>query len=196
MPIEIVCGPVEDVHIVRTTALGVAAVVNDAYTRAEIGLWNRSLERTNVEEVSERLRAGTVLTARTDAGEVVGAVFVSMCAPRRGWLGALAVQPACSGAGIGAALVSAAETHCRGLGAVEMQLEVLAPRPAHQHTDRLWRWYHSLGYAEHARQPLAQSEPTLAAECTRACDLVVLRRSLSPVLDRNGPADSRVTSDP
>lgn len=159
-----------------TTALAIATLINRAYTLAEEGMWRVPQDRTSEAEVGERLGRDQVLAAM-EGEELVGAVFTEVLPSGHGWLGALAVDPSNGGAGCGAALVAACEARARAAGADAMLLDVLAPHGGHPHTDRLWGWYHRLGFREYERGPLAQYDPDIAVEFAGACDLVRLRHS-------------------
>jgi GNAT superfamily N-acetyltransferase len=158
------------------TVDGLVTLVNIAYHEAEVGLWHVSPDRTSPAEVAERLDRDEVLVALADERDAVGAIFTSTD-DALGWFGALAVGAEAAGRGVGAALVQAAEARALGRGATAMQLEVLVPEPAHDHTTRLWHWYHRLGFVEVHRQPLASFEPDLGRQCARPCDLVTLRHT-------------------
>ena len=153
-------------------------LINDAYDRAEAGLWREAVGRTSAIDVASRLRTGDVLIAM-DHDHPVGSVFTRQLDDQTAWFGALAVCPDSSRRGVGRALVGRCEQQAIDLGSIRMQLEVLAPRQGHEHTTRLAAWYQRLGYTETERAALDQREPELAGFLLHDCDLAVCHKPLS-----------------
>ncbi len=103
-------------------------LINRAYDEAERGLWREpavgtgqaeaaeGIGRTDRTEVAERIGAGGLLVAST-FGRLTGAVFTSPLADGTWWFGALAVEPASAGLGLGNALVAGCEQRARQAGA-------------------------------------------------------------------------------
>jgi ribosomal protein S18 acetylase RimI-like enzyme len=162
-----------DEAFVRT----IVDLVNDAYNHAEAGLWTIGHTRTDVEETSRAAAAGHLVVAYRD-GQIVGAIQTRALDEHTGWFGALAADPTMTGQGIGAALVAHAEARCVEQGCVRMQLERLAPKEPHPHTDRVWAWYRRLGYTETSRRDLADADPTTASFQRQPCEIIVCHKPL------------------
>ena len=107
----------------------ICALVNDAYEIAERGLWREPHERTTPPLTAEAITREELAVARLD-GRIVGSICTFQLDPETGWCGALAVDPAFGGQGLGRTLMSFVEERASSAGAHLMQLEVLAPRPA------------------------------------------------------------------
>ena len=152
-------------------------VVNRAYTTAEAGLWRRPLPRTDNDEVRDQIANGAVVAARLD-GAIVGSLFVRLLDPETGWFGAMGVDPAYGGQGIGGRLVEFAERQARSAGASTMQLELLVPAQSNAHTDRLAAWYGGLGYREVDSRDLAAFDPASVADALVEIRVSVMRKQL------------------
>ncbi|MFN8223918.1 MAG: GNAT family N-acetyltransferase [Gaiellales bacterium] len=155
----------------------IVALVNEAYTGAERGIWLGSVERTNAAEVAAHAALGELVIAWMD-GRPVGAVFVRRLADGIGWFGALGVAPAHAGRGIGGRLVAYAEAVMRDAGAAEMRLELLVPEGGHPHTERLAAWYRRLGYRQTETADLADVDPGTLSHLRVPCSVAIMRRAL------------------
>jgi GNAT superfamily N-acetyltransferase len=156
----------------------IVALVNRAYDVAEEGLWHRGVARTTLAETSAAITAGEVVVAR-DLGRLVGSIRTRRLDTETGWFGALAVDQADGGRGIGGKLVAYAESRASSAGAETMQLELLVPLRRHAHTDRLAAWYGRLGYHETERRDLADVEPTAVPFLAIPCDVAVMKKRLA-----------------
>jgi GNAT superfamily N-acetyltransferase len=153
-------------------------VVNRAYTTAETELWRRPLPRTDATETRTAIANGEVAVARI-GGAIVGSLFVRLLDPDTGWFGALGVDPAFGGRGIGGRLVDYAEQQARSNGANAMQLELLVPIRSIAHTDRLAAWYSALGYCETDSRELAELDPTCIEDALVEIRVSVMRKPLA-----------------
>jgi len=178
-------GVVIDVELLPADAADVPAVVgtvvdvvNLAYTTAEVELWRRPLPRTNQDEVRAAITAGETAVA-TLHGVIVGSLFVRLLDPDTGWFGALGVDPAVGGRGIGGRLVAFAEQRARAAGASEMQIEVLLPATYVAHSARLIDWYTALGYREVESRGLAEFDPSSVDDALVDIRVAVMRRPLA-----------------
>jgi GNAT superfamily N-acetyltransferase len=96
-----------------------------------------------------------------------------------GWFGAMGVDPAFGGRGIGGRLVEFAEQRARSNGANTMQLELLVPVRSIAHTDRLAAGYSALGYRETENRDLAELDPTCIDDALVEIRVSVMRKSLA-----------------
>jgi ribosomal protein S18 acetylase RimI-like enzyme len=152
-------------------------LVNLAYSEAERGIWTRDLDRTTADEVATTIAHGQLAAATLD-GRFVGSVFTRLMEDRTGWFGALAVDPAFAGRGLGRKLVEFCEHHARAAGAHTMQLELLVPDHPHPHTDRLAGWYSGLGYRHVGDRDLAELDPGSVAFAVVPIRVSVMRKAL------------------
>lgn len=159
-------------------APAVTVVVNQAYTRAEAGLFATKIDRTDIDDVRTSISRRETVVALLE-GAVVGSVRARALDGRTGWFGALGVDPAAHGRGFGAALVGFVEDHTAEAGRSAMQLEVFESRPIHPHLSRVRKWYERRGYRETSRLPLAALYPDDAARLlVAAMDVVTMRKPL------------------
>jgi len=156
----------------------ISALVNRAYDVAEGGLWHGGVTRTTLAETSDAITAGEVVVARDD-GRLVGSIRTRQLDSETGWFGVLAVDQTYGRRGMGGKLVAFAESRALLAGASRMQLELLVPGHAHQHTDRLATWYGRLGYRETERCNLIDVEPSAVPFLAVPCDVAVMRKHLS-----------------
>jgi GNAT superfamily N-acetyltransferase len=98
--------------------------------------------------------------------ELAGAVYIAIDGDR-GYFGMLAVNPARQGTGLGRALVTAAEDHCRRRGCRWLDLSVVDLRT------ELPPFYYKLGYKEFGVSPFP--EP---ARLTRPAQLIRMTKVL------------------
>jgi ribosomal protein S18 acetylase RimI-like enzyme len=142
----------------------VAALVSLAY-RVEDFLVDG--DRTNPDEVREKMSHGAFLTIADTPGTLAGCVYVEIRdGGRRGYFGMLSVHPACQGRGLARRLVVAAEDHTRAAGCTHMDLHVLSQR------QELPAFYHHLGYADNGTLPF--DEPTKLP-----CHIIVMSKPLA-----------------
>ena len=160
------------------TVEAVCALVNRAYSVAELGLWREPYERTTPPLTAESIAREELAVARRD-GRIVGSICTFQLDAETGWCGALAVDPALGGRGLGATLMRFAEERAAAAGAQTMQLEVLAPRPPIPHTDLITAWYVRRGYREVGRFPLAEIEPDAVPFLATVCDVSVMQKPLT-----------------
>ena len=156
----------------------ISALVNRAYEFAEEGLWHGGVARTTLPETYDAITAGEVVVARDD-GRLVGSIRTRQLDSETGWFGVLAVDQTQGRRGIGGRLVAFAESRAMLAGASRMQLELLVPGQAHEHTDRLATWYGRLGYQETERRDLADVEPSAVSFLAIPCDVAVMRKQLA-----------------
>jgi ribosomal protein S18 acetylase RimI-like enzyme len=142
-----------------TTPIGVATLEQADAVAALITLAYRvedffiDGDRTNPDEVREKMTHGAFLIAADPAGTLVGAVYVeTRDGGTRGYFGMLSVHPARQGEGLARRLVAAAEDHARAGGCTHMDLHVLSQR------QELPAFYHHLGYTDNGTLPF--DEPT------------------------------------
>jgi predicted N-acetyltransferase YhbS len=155
-----------------------AQIVNEAYTRGEVGLWRAGTERISAEEMRPLVAAGELAAARED-GRLVGCVRVTSLDPRTAELGLLAVAAERSGSGVGRALMAFAHDVARGRGHTAMRLTLLVPRSgSHPFKVRLDDWYRRQGYRVVGRADFAVTHPEPARLLRAPCDLVTFERAL------------------
>ena len=159
-------------------ASAVADVVNRAYAHAETGLFLTKIDRTDAADVAASISRRETAVALLD-GIVVGSIRAATIDERTSWFGALGVDPAFLGHGLGAALVRFVEDDAAGSGKAEMQLEVLDSKPIHPHLSQVRAWYERRGYIETSRRPIAAVHPEDAASlAVDSMDVVTMRRPL------------------
>ena len=155
-----------------------ATMVNDAYTRADAGLWAGPFERTNTDELVRHTRDGELAVARAGR-DVVGCVRVRAVDDATAEFGLLAADLTRRGAGIGRELVRFAEQVGRAASRTVMELELMAPRDGpHPAKDFLATWYGRLGYRMVGRSDLATVHPGLGPRLARPCDFLRYRKRL------------------
>ena len=152
-------------------------LINHAYSTAERGMWTRDLPRTTPDEVAVAITSSELGAVRLDE-RFVGSVFTRLLDARTGWFGALAVDPAHGGRGLGRQLVDFAEQRTRGTGADAIQLELLVPATSHPHTERLAMWYAGLGYHHIEERDLAEIDPASVVYAVVPIHASVMRKSL------------------
>lgn len=98
------------------------AMVNEAYSYGEAGMWAGEAQRTAPPEVAALLAAGRLsLATGARSGELAGCVCVDEAA---GELGMLAVATAQRGRGLAGRLVAEAEARCAAAGRDAVRLQV------------------------------------------------------------------------
>jgi ribosomal protein S18 acetylase RimI-like enzyme len=120
----------------------------------------------------------TLILAHDQTGALVGCVLTADKGERGGariaYLGMLTVNPERQGDGLGRALIEAAETHARSLGAAIMEMTVIKSRR------ELIDWYLRRGYQDSGREePFPFDDPRFGLPKTRDLVFVVLMKRLS-----------------
>jgi len=156
----------------------VTDVVNRAYTLAEGALWTKDIPRTDETDVASSIRKGETAVAGSD-NVIVGAIRAWPVDATTWWFGALGVEPAHGGLGVGRALVGFVEDRASESGARSMRLEMLEAEPPLDHLVRLAAWYERRGYREIGRVRVADRYPHDALALTRPCDIVEMSLDLS-----------------
>lgn len=124
-------------------AEAITAVINAAFGQAEAFLVDH--DRIDVKTVQSLLEAGKFLVAG-DQGTLIGCVYIE---PRRdrAYLGLLSVDPQQQRAGLGSALMTAAEDYCAKAGCRFMDLRIVNVR------QELPSFYRNRGYIEIGTEP-------------------------------------------
>jgi len=157
----------------------VTTLVNSAYSMAEHGLWQKTVQRVQHAEIAERLERSELMIA-TINGEIMGVVSVETLDDNTGGFGMLATDPVIRGLGVGRALIHAAERWALNQGLTVMRLELLTPRTwRHPVKESLKAWYRRLGYAPHSTMPFDQMYPHLHDRLATKCDFTVWLKTLS-----------------
>lgn len=124
-------------------------------------------DRTNPDEVREKMTHGVFLTLSDPPGTLVGSVYVELReGGTRGYFAMLSVHPARQGEGLARRLVAAAEDYARAAGCTHMDLHVLSQRK------ELPAFYRHLGYVDTGTLPF--DEPTKLP-----CHIQVMSRPLA-----------------
>lgn len=98
----------------------------------------------------------------------------------RGWFGMLAVDPGYRGAGIGRALVRAAEELVADAGGTEVEISVImATDDSFAPKTELSRWYQRLGYVPVETVSVAEAIPGMETMLAVPCHMQILRKTLS-----------------
>lgn len=125
-------------------------------------------DRTNENELKERMRKGEFLLGYDGSGKLVASVYVEV-RRTRGYFGMLAVNPQRQGSGLGRKMIEAAEEYCREKGCTAMDLTVLSLRP------ELLSLYRKLGYAETGIEEFRPSRPL---KPSLECHCIVMSKRL------------------
>jgi ribosomal protein S18 acetylase RimI-like enzyme len=124
-------------------------------------------DRTNPNEVRDKMSHGAFLTLADPDGTLAGCVYVEMRGGgTRGYFGMLSVHPSRQGQGLARRLVVAAEDHVRAAGGTHMDLYVLSQR------EELPAFYRHLGYVDDGTLPF--DEPTKLP-----CHIIVMTKPLA-----------------
>ena len=140
------------------------ALVNLAYRVEDFFIEG---DRTDAADMAERLADGAFLLAESGDGGLDGCVHVT-ARGRHGHFGMLSVHPGAQRRGLGRALVTAAEEHCRARGCDDMSLEVVNLR------DGLPGWYGRLGYRETGTAPFPAPD-----RLKQPCHFILMTRPLA-----------------
>ena len=146
----------------RSDAPDIAALVNAAYV---VEAFFKSGDRTTIAEIRELLRSGSFLMLEAD-GRPVGCVYLETSGAR-GYFGMLSIDPAAQKRGLGARLMTAAETECRAAGCTFIEIHVVNLRT------ELPDYYRRFGYVEEGTLEFPAGEPT-----TMPCHFIVMRKPL------------------
>jgi ribosomal protein S18 acetylase RimI-like enzyme len=141
----------------------IARIINAAF---EIEREFRQGERTSASEIRGLIERGSLLVAERD-GQLIGAVEVRAAGPS-GYFGMLAVDPSSRHAGVGRALVEAAEEHCRVAGCTVMTMSTGEERT------ELIPYYEKMGYR------VTGIEPSSRPAFKRVIRVVKMEKRLSP----------------
>ena len=115
--------------------------------------------RTDEDRLSAMMQKGVVLAAEDSLGRLLGCIYTELRG-RRGYLGQLAVDPACQSRGLGMRIMSAAEEHLRRQGCQAVDILVLSLR------SELPPIYRRHGYVESGTEEFHSPRPLKAgAEC-------------------------------
>jgi len=115
--------------------------------------------RTDDARLTHMMETGTFLVAEDSSKRIVASVYTEIRG-NHGYLGVLAVDPACQGKGLGRRMVIEVEDYCRRRGCVAIDLTVLSLR-----TD-LPPLYRKLGYVETGTEEFTTSRRLReGAEC-------------------------------
>lgn len=128
-------------------AEAISAVINAAFGQAEAFLVDH--DRIDVKTVQSLLDAGKFLVA-DEQGALIGCVYIELRSDRA-YLGLLSVDPRRQKAGLGSALMSAAEDYCAKAGCRFMDLRVVNVR------QELPSFYRNRGYFETGTEPFSPS---------------------------------------
>ncbi|PHH59743.1 hypothetical protein CDD81_2611 [Ophiocordyceps australis] len=157
----------------------VAALVNEAYSKTEKGIFGAGYRRTDDDDIATYMRQGQLVTASDSANAVVGCVVVKQLSQRLGDMGPLALESTLHGTGLGRGLVQFAEQHCRQLGCTAMQLELVVPKSFHHDFKaRLQSWYLRMGYRVVRLGSFHDEYPHLEALLTGPIDYKIFEKSL------------------
>jgi predicted N-acetyltransferase YhbS len=124
-------------------AEAITAVINSAFKKAEAFFIDR--DRIDVESVRSLMEKGKFLLAG-DNDAVTGCVYVELKG-ERAYLGLLSVDPTSQQAGIGSAIMKAAEDHCAKAGCRFMDLRIVNLRTENH------AFYRRRGYLETGTEP-------------------------------------------
>jgi len=139
----------------------IARIINAAF---EIEREFRQGERTSPAEIRKLMNRETFLVVE-QMGRLIG-VFEVRIEGTIGYFGMLAVDPSARRAGVGRALVEAAENHCRGAGCTIMTLSTGEDRT------ELIPYYEKMGYR------VTAIEPSTSAAFKRVIRIVKMKKPL------------------
>lgn len=127
--------------------------------------------RSNVEDVTQVMREpGSVfLRYRNEEGKIIGCVNLKK-QDHRIYLGMFAVEPELQGAGIGGALMRAAEEYALSEGCRSIYMYVISVR------DELIAWYHRKGYVDTSERVPFQENFT--GKHLRPLEFAILEKNL------------------
>ncbi len=153
-------------------------LINQVYDDAESGMWKISGSRTTLAEVKRLLEKRELILAELDE-KIVGSVNVNLMDENIGEFGMLVADLNLRGAGIGTALVNAAEEWARSKKCKKMRLELLTPRTwSHPSKEFLKKWYDRIGYIPQFTEPFEKLHPEKRLELATDCDFTVWLKNL------------------
>ncbi len=124
-------------------AEAITTVINSAFNKAEAFFIDR--DRIDIESVRSLMEKGKFLITENN-GVVTGCVYVELRG-ERAYLGLLSVEPKLQQAGVGSALMKAAEEHCVQAGCHFMDLRIVNLRTENH------AFYSRRGYVETGTEP-------------------------------------------
>lgn len=143
-------------------------IINEAYDKAEVGIFIDSHTRTNVAGVRELITSRQLVVAATcpieqiTSEHVRGCVRVAMLTETLGNLGTLCALS--SRSGVGYKLVAFAETYCRDRGATKMQIELVVPTTFELPLKKwIQAWYERMGYKFIRDEDFTKAVPSIAS---------------------------------
>jgi sugar-phosphatase len=159
----------QNTHLVLRRALSndraaMAELINSAFAIEKFLEGNR----TNEDELAQRMRKGEFLLGHDESGTLAAVVYVELRGAH-GYFGMLAVDPKRQGSGLGRMMVEAAEGYCRERGCTAMDLTVLSLRP------ELPPLYRKLGYVESGVEEFRPSRPLKES---LECHCIVMSKAL------------------
>jgi ribosomal protein S18 acetylase RimI-like enzyme len=140
----------------------IARIINEAF---EVEREFREGERTSPEKVRELMARDAFLVAE-EAARTIGAVYVRIDG-RIGYFGMLAVDPSMRRAGIGRALVEAAEALCRTAGCTTMTMSTGEDRTE------------LIPYYQHQGYQVVSIEPSTSSDFKRPIRVVTMQKPLT-----------------
>lgn len=123
-------------------------------------------DRTTPDIVRALAGKGRFLVAEAPDGDLAGSVYVEIRG-RSAYIGMLAIDPSRQGAGLGRALMTAAEHHGRDRGCATADITVVNLRT------ELPPFYRRLGYVETGTEPFTRDD-----ELTQTCHFIAMTKTL------------------
>jgi ribosomal protein S18 acetylase RimI-like enzyme len=124
--------------------------------------------RTDERRLTESMEKGTLLVAEDDDGRVLASVYTELRSGH-GYMGMLAVDPACQRAGVGRRMLLAAEEHFRAHGCTAVEIAVLSLRP------ELLPIYRRMGFLETGTEEFVYPYPLAPG---LECHCIVMEKPL------------------
>lgn len=162
-------------------------IINEAYDRAEIGIFIDSHTRTNVAGVRELIASRQLVIAATcpiDDGQLspehlCGCVRVAMLTETLANLGTLCATS--GGSGIGLRLVQFAEEYCRARGATTIQIELVVPTTFELPLKKwIQAWYERMGYQFVRDEDFTKAVPSIASHVITPTVFRIFQKSFLP----------------
>jgi len=158
-------------HLSQATFISIRDFVNEAYAKGEEGMWREDTNRTSVEELQNKVKAGHLIVAE-QGKEIIGVMLLHRTEDiNTAEFGMLTVKPQFMKRGVGGQLINYAEEWAVSNGMTMMRLELLTPsdwkQPAKEFVKK---WYSRLGYVPQRTEPFEKDYPHLAPSLKTACD--------------------------